>query len=377
MNNTVYQKIPIDSRGGKCILCGNKLKNSQPIKILLKDPKLNKCNIIVYRAEWCNKCDLPYLRPRDFGLIRKQYSPLFAEGCHLHSNFTVEKSKKIITKKRFFSNNRFQESPMDLNDNTYVIYVLLSVNTEMTKLKKIKITSDKKDSGKGGAYHYSTFIARKLLSLDLVLNNCGTIKIGDEEYAIHRKFINNETSLGDYVSIKHLRIKDGGGFVTHIDNRSQEIVDILLYSPYTDNYEIIKATYDSNEGELYTDICLYKKFVEEYGNPEIELYATENGKRFDNFENANSESLLKIYGYSVNQKENLSNKEREKILADVMDLNLIDQKRLLGFLTWIRSVHSSDKYFDARIKWANDINFVSNYKVNTDRFFIADIDKRR
>lgn len=73
----------------------------------------------------------------------------------------------------------------------------------------------------------------------------------------------------------------------------------------------------------------------------------------------------------MSQKDNLSDSHRRRLLSEVIDLNLMTPYDIINLLTSNINLHSGERYFYARKKWKQDIEFVSNYRVNPNRFIIA------
>ncbi len=163
----------------------------------------------------------------------------------------------------------------------------------------------------------------------------------------------------------------GGGYGSSLVNRNFEIVDLLLYSPVTERYEIIRATRNIRERTCFVDIRRCRAFVKEYGNPGLD-WNFEKARRFSKgWKDYNTESALRGFGYSVSQKENLSDVERQGLLADFIDLGVRPDSHVVSFLDFLIRSHPTDKDSIARAKWNIDKKFVENYKANPSRFLLT------
>lgn len=155
--------------------------------------------------------------------------------------------------------------------------------------------------------HYSSPDARELLTAAFHESRNRKGELGDKQFCVMRSFFKRYSQNGnpdDIVPIT-LSIKQGGGLYFPQMSKNLEIVDMLLYSPFTRRYEIIKATHNKDEEYSYVDICLYRSFVKEFGNPKVEvIFEHSFGGRGD-WEQLQTESVLKEYGYSVSQADNL------------------------------------------------------------------------
>ena len=79
------------------------------------------------------------------------------------------------------------------------------------------------------------------------------------------------------------------------------------------------------------------------------------------------------YGYSVSKANNLSERERHEILAEIVDLGILKVNQIVNLLDFNCRLHSGEQYYWARRKWEIDKAFIENYKVNPNRFLIVDI----
>ena len=147
-----------------------------------------------------------------------------------------------------------------------------------------------------------------------------------------------------------------------------------MYSPFTERYEIVRATYDKKENLCYTDIGLFRKFINTYGSPlkTLDFYPYVPGA-FD-YHKLRSESILMCYGYNVSETNNLSDKERHELLAEIVDLEILTVSQVISRLKFFCRLHRNESYQLARLKWESDINYIENYKVKPERFFTAQIE---
>ncbi len=75
------------------------------------------------------------------------------------------------------------------------------------------------------------------------------------------------------------------------------------------------------------------------------------------------ESILMQYGYNVNQNEDLSEKTRHKILALMIDNEILSKSEIIGYLDFFISQRQfNSKYEMAISKWELDADFVRDYR---------------
>ena len=152
-----------------------------------------------------------------------------------------------------------------------------------------------------------------------------------------------------------------------------KITDVLMYSPFTDRYEMMHAAIDLITDECYVDNKIFRMFINKYGNPGVRISAEYRPSKWKQsaMYDYQEESILHAFGYNVSQSKNLSNADRRSILADVVDLEVMTVSQIATFLNFLISTHSDDKFEIARNKWERDYEYITNYKVNPERFLIA------
>ena len=218
-------------------------------------------------------------------------------------------------------------------------------------------------------FTYISFEGRELLSAAFAKKRRKKGILNDKEYTVTDsltlKGTENHLPLCDYLSIK----KDGG----YSSSKSvvNEIVGILIYSNQYNIYEIMPATYNKITGEYFTDISRYRSYLHDYGSPDVnidflgDLVSRQSG----NLE-LREQSILRLYGYSVSTANNLSYAERQELLAELVDTEVLTVSRIVYLLDFFIKTHPYDKI--AIIKWEEDKEFIQNYKVNPERFLTCD-----
>lgn len=87
-----------------------------------------------------------------------------------------------------------------------------------------------------------------------------------------------------------------------------------------------------------------------------------------NYENLSTESVLRVCGYTVNQRDNLTAKQRRLILSNLMDKEIFTKSRLMRYLRFfINSSRYRDNMKIAHQKWQEDLIWVRNYRINEQR----------
>ena len=215
-------------------------------------------------------------------------------------------------------------------------------------------------------FHYSDIKSRKLLTAYYKEDSSICDFIDGNSIRIVSEFHKDI----DFILPKELMIKPGGGMFYGNNYYGKESVDLLLFSPRTKIYEILRSTYDQDCDYYYTDITIFRKWVAMYGNPGVRL-VFERRIGYGDWNDLNNQSILKGYGYSVSQEDNLSSKERQELLAEMVDLEIISVPSIVRMLQFFINSHPLDKDYYARTKWVNDLEFIQGYKFNPERFLVA------
>ena len=86
-----------------------------------------------------------------------------------------------------------------------------------------------------------------------------------------------------------------------------------------------------------------------------------NGKRF----HLGTESILTLYGYSVNQNDNLKQRQRQNILKTLINTRIIRKDAAISHLRWlVRQRRNRKNHKNAIARWEADIDFLINYDVD-------------
>ncbi len=75
-----------------------------------------------------------------------------------------------------------------------------------------------------------------------------------------------------------------------------------------------------------------------------------------------NESLLRSYGYNVNSKDNLSDRERQERLSFIIENEIVSVEKAIDFIEWLVGRNTTVTFENARNKWRRDVEFLMNYK---------------
>lgn len=324
---------------------------------------------------YCSHCDYLYVtnRAEIIKLLKdkKEVKGFTIDGINL-ANFTkIKTEEKLEKEKALLRKKEFEEYLSHCNrmKNIRSAVVLIHVKFISGLSSYIVIVEEEIDSNpEKNIFFYKSIEAREFLSsaFEPLKNSCGRYK-GIQYHVEMSCFKDKITEDNLRPLMPHdIEIRNDGGYSSSIKNRYFDLVDLLVYSPFSERYEIITGTHDKLKDVYFIDIAKYKDFLRKNGKPPITIWV---GGR--DFTTLNAESILRIYGYTVNQTDDLDLQKRQELLAEIVDAEILSVSSVISYLDFFISSHSSDIYALARFKWEEDKEFIESYKVNPKRFLIA------
>lgn len=152
-----------------------------------------------------------------------------------------------------------------------------------------------------------------------------------------------------------------------------EMVNILVRCANSQDIVPITVYYSKSENKYFLNSETYLLYRKKYGLPYIRLeyYQTSDSKF-----NMKEKSDLRLYGYTVNKVDGLSQKERQELIGQLIDGKLMSQSSIINHLEWLIHSHRDNYRFDdACDKWQDDLEFAYSYTAKTNYNTIFDIQK--
>lgn len=121
----------------------------------------------------------------------------------------------------------------------------------------------------------------------------------------------------------------------------------------------IEVNYCCNCNEYFLEYSNYRFYKHKYG---LML----GNVIFHNMNNTDllKESVLKLSGYTVNSQDNLHQNDRQKILANLINKDIISKERIISYLNFfINNAKYRDNMKKAVEKWRIDILWLKEYNV--------------
>lgn len=88
-------------------------------------------------------------------------------------------------------------------------------------------------------------------------------------------------------------------------------------------------------------------------------------------------SLLRSYGYTVNAQDNLTDIERHRILSFVIENGIMKVEEIVYFIEWLINRNTGKDFYNARLKWNRDIEYIRHYKPIAGVVKVRDIYRKR
>lgn len=159
-----------------------------------------------------------------------------------------------------------------------------------------------------------------------------------------------------------------------LSNRDDyEMVNILVRCANMEDVVPITVYYSKSERKYFLNQESYDLYKRKYGLPYFHLaYYSTTETPF----NMKEKSDLRLYGYTVNKIDGLSQKERQELIGQLIDGKLMSQSSIINHLEWLIHSHRDNYRFDdACDKWQDDLKFAYNYTAKTNYDTIFEIQK--
>lgn len=343
--NFVLTNYPCD----KCLYCGNKLVN------FVNFARLNETEGVRIPGQYCSRCEA-FFESSGINFKKLHTSLPDRDDLSIDEQFIIpDYSDKI----RYARSKKSAAIAIHLKHKSTGAHRLITI---------VAVQSDKDYNA--DVFYYGDRLAREILCE--VYKEQKTVAVAGEEYDLYKVLSlgHKNEDIVNRLKVKKIVLRKGGGIYQGIKEDDIELVDVLMYSPFTGCLEIAHASYDSEHRLYYMDIKVFRDFVAKYGNPGVTIAAYYKGKT--DFSTMRDESILHAYGYVVG-KAGLSDRERQILLAEVLDLGLMKPYGILSLLNLNISTHPEERYPEARADWEMDRQFVMEYRINPERFVVATI----
>lgn len=302
---------------------------------------------------------------------------LFGLACHKCDTFFSNKSELI----RLLDKERASQSAFRVCHDFDVPYDDVYYNSALSKLKsavyqitacapgKIQtytiVTSKQDEDLCRYIFHYMDHTALELLTAMKLGEK--SIRVGSDNLIIERvrnvnaEFMNGTFHMLSPSSCVEVDVKKNGGYY----DLNGDVVQLhgLVFCESSKCYEVIAMSYNKDLDMYYVDSQVYRRFREMHGYPIVKYVSHSKGGLLE----LQEESLLHCLGYNVSSADGLSDAARHRMLASFVDLGFFDVHSIVRHLTFLINRNGKTRK-NACEKWENDLAFIVDYRLDSDRF---------
>ena len=194
----------------------------------------------------------------------------------------------------------------------------------------------------------------------------GTIKIHDYKvWSGQEHHLDGFTRFCDPENIQNITIMRQNNISR--DSDEYEMVTALVYCANRVEPVYIDVYYSKQQNKYFINEESYRQYRMRYGLPYVHLVADEYDGDMD-YGNLRKNSELNLYGYTVAKAAEMTTGERQRLLQQLMDNGLMSKHQIVNHLEWLIHRQSGRiKMEDACDCWKEDLRFVNNYRISTQR----------
>lgn len=154
--------------------------------------------------------------------------------------------------------------------------------------------------------------------------------------------------------------------ISDIETRYESVTAYVRCSK-VDDLIPIDVYYDSETNKYFINEVTYSHYAKTYGLPMMRLKPYVQPRRCGEMSLADM-SALYMYGYTVSENDGLTQSQRQSLLSNLMDSNLMSKVEMKNHIEWLLHTHESNPmYTYACRKWTDDLRFINNYKIDEQR----------
>lgn len=154
---------------------------------------------------------------------------------------------------------------------------------------------------------------------------------------------------------QHHCLEDLAGEIEVVDRKGMIVTCLvpITYCKSCNVYYILEDTYSNlkNKGVIRCEIITFKEYI--------------NDKKIKSG-NLNSISPLRKWGYTVSEVVGYSEIQRQGILEDIIDYNIMSKDEVLSYLDFFMKLNYNGRDI-ALAKWKADRDYIAEYKIGTSR----------
>lgn len=126
--------------------------------------------------------------------------------------------------------------------------------------------------------------------------------------------------------------------------------------------------YNRTSDMYFINRASYLEYAARYGLPMMKLKPYTRTSGTFSRESLSEMSVLRLYGYTVNETDGLTDGERQELLINLIDSGLMDKVDIINHIEWLIHTHEGNiQYMNACDKWQTDLDFVNSYNIDSQR----------
>lgn len=378
-NNQILQKIEFQiSKGTSCAVYTSIMSNCVNCAENLIDKRISYNNKESYTARYCPHCKIFYLRYQEYIKCPEVWNVLNKDhlaACKKDYNQIQNELDKLEllnqTTMPTFSARQIRKDQKQLAKSLNV-----DISGQAKKANPSKIIREQQRATERKKNDALKSLLETRKNKEDLENRTKTLN--EERLAVKKKNYSSSTKENSskpekiYLHDNSIRVKD---FVVrrttfkcmnhdhHLQNIDAQIDIIDKFGNI--KHEIVSAGYCPNCNIFFIMESTYQKLklkgtlVCRISDEKTYLNGTasENGMRLA------QESILMQYGYNVSQTEDLSSARRKKILAVLVDNDILTKSEIISYLDFFINQRKYQSRFEKAIeKWESDKEFIEEYK---------------
>ncbi|WP_143405049.1 hypothetical protein [Eubacterium uniforme] len=333
--------------------------NNRLLESIYAHYMLKNGDIVAYKTKRCRKCELYYLKYSLFRNLDFQYNIINEEKIKIFED-RQEKSTKNKEEKEKQKIREQQEKKKQIDKE---------IEEYRKKYEKIKEkNSQKKKDSNQKREDVNKKKKNKKGKNDWLEKARQTSLVEPDYYLKQEKMRNRKTA--DEIPIINYRdfvVRSNIFKCIHNNHTIMDIIASISIIDKDDKERVVKvnAGYCQECGTYFILESTYK-YLKRLGiilcriSDEKNYLGGTNGKDMK----LASESILMQYGYNVNQEKGLSELNRHKILAVLIDRHIMSKNEIISYIDFFINQRKSNSKFQVAIgKWEADRSFVEEYKV--------------
>lgn len=393
------RRVPLVRGDLKCPVCGKWFVCSNKESVELYSNNYRETRVVECQLLYCNVCLLPFASPQLCKKIKLENDGFHVEGFRVTQRDGVHSIlrgmyKRVYVPKRILELERQREQERKKQQELQAqreaqlekerrermraipsAAVMICAQFAGGEAREFIIVNLQKDASPAeNILHYKNPDALELLTAAFAWQTTQFRKLHGKPYKVtetvyaapENRFFVNPSDI-DVLTLRGQKRRGAQ------NDDTLRRIDVLLYSPYNDILEPQDAFIDEDRN-VYMDAQQYRRFAHLFGNPKVTLDFEKAPS--SSYDNLREYSVLNAFGYNVSAKDRLPAKLRQELLADLMDLAIVNGEGIINLLNFFIKNHPADNCADARWKWQEDLDFTRDYIGKPERFMIVNTGAR-